>query len=267
MGFQLSELKLIRLSRYRQMLLSRIKMKVLLALPEKLKQIFFYGSNCYCPVCKSHIREYERFGHMEKLWCPICGSMRWQRFAWVFLVNNTNLFDEKPKKLLHIAPEVAFEPRLKRIKNLEYLTADLFDPNVMVKVDVTDMPFPDHSFDGVFCSHVMEHVPDDRKAMSEFFRVLTSGGWAIFLVPIQMDQLTDEDLKITDPKERERRFGQHDHVRYYGRDFEDRLRESEFQVTVVRATDILDSSQLEQMRISRKEVLFYCQKNSASAKE
>jgi hypothetical protein len=81
---KLSELKLIGLSRYRQMLLSRIKMKVLLALPEKLKQISFYGSSFYCPVCKSHIREYERFGHMEKAWCPVCGSMRWQRFAWCF---------------------------------------------------------------------------------------------------------------------------------------------------------------------------------------
>jgi SAM-dependent methyltransferase len=262
MGFQLSEIKLIGLSRHRQMLLSRIKMKVLLALPEKLKKIFFYGSNHYCPVCKSHIREYERFGHIANLWCPVCGSMRWQRFAWLFLQKNTNLFNEIPKKLLHIAPEVAFKPRLRQIKNLQYLTADLFDPNVMVKLDVTDIPFPDCSFDGIFCSHVMEHVPDDRKALSEFFRVLTSGGWAIFLVPIRMNQITDEDVEVIDPKERERRFGQHDHVRYYGWDFKDRLRDAGFQVDVVHATDMLDPHQFEQMRISREEVLFYCQKNS-----
>jgi SAM-dependent methyltransferase len=260
LGFQLSEIKMISLSRHRQMLLSRIKMKVLLSLPEKLKKVFFYGRTCYCPVCESHIRKFEPFGHRAKSWCPVCTSMKWQRLGWLFLQRHTNIFDEMPKKMLHIAPEVAFEPRLKRIANLDYVTGDLLDPNVMVKMDITNIPFPDRSFDAIFCSHVMEHVPNDRKALDEFFRVLTSNGWAIFIVPIRMNKLTDEAPEITDPKERERRFGQHDHVRFYGWDFKERLKESGFRVTIVRRDDLIDANQFEYMGISEKEVLFYCQK-------
>lgn len=186
------------------------------------------------------------------------------KICMVFLAENTTLFVKTPKKFLHIAPEIAFEQRLKRLKYLEYLTADLFDPNAMVKVNVADIPFPNDSFDAIFCSHVMEHISDDRKALREFLRVLTSGGWAIFLVPIRMNRLTDEDADVTDPKERERRFGQHDHVRFYGCDFEDRLRDAGFHVAVIHATDILDSSQIDQMRISSNELLFYCQKLDSS---
>lgn len=141
------------------------------------------------------------------------------------------------------------------------MTGDLVDPRVKVKMDVTNIPFPDNSFDVVFCSHVMEHVPNDRKALGEFFRILTSNGWAIFMVPIRMTKLTDEDPEVSDPKERERRFGQSDHVRFYGRDFEERLKEAGFQVNLVKADDLLELNQLEYMGISKKEVLFYCQKN------
>lgn len=115
MGFQLSEIKMISLSRHRQMLLSRLKMKVLLSIPEGLKKVLFYGKRYYCPVCASNIRKYERFGHITKSWCPVCASMKWQRLGWLFLQSHTNLFDETPKKMLHIAPEIAFEPRLQQI--------------------------------------------------------------------------------------------------------------------------------------------------------
>ena len=261
MGFQLSKIKLIDLSRHNQMLLSRIKMKAYQSLPEKVKKVLFYGKTCYCPVCESPLRGYERFGHLDNAWCPVCSAMKWQRLSWIFLQRQTNLFSEMPNKMLHIAPEVAFEPRFKEITNLDYVTGDLLDPNVMVKMDVTEIPFPNSSFDIVFCSHVMEHVPDDRKALSEFFRVLTYDGWAIFMVPIRMNKLTDEDLTVIDPKEREKRFGQNDHVRYYGRDFEDRLKEAGFQVTIVSANDLVEENQFEYMGIRKKDVLFYCQKN------
>lgn len=187
--------------------------------------------------------------------------MGWHRQAWLFLKRYTNLFDEMPKKMLHTAPEVAFQQKFKRIANLDYLTADLINPSVMVKMDITNIPFPNYSFDAIFCSHVMEYIPDDRKALREFFRVLTSNSWAIFIVPIRMSKLTDEDLEVTDPKERERRFGQHDHVRFYGWDFEERLKEAGFQVTVVRADNMVGAHECEYMGIMEKEVLFYCQKN------
>ena len=262
MGFQLSELKLLDLTRHRQMFVSRIKRKILSSLPEKPKKVFFYGKSCYCPVCNSDIRKYESFGHMAKCWCPVCTSMRWHRLGWIFLKKRTNLFDEMPKKMLHIAPEVSFEPRFKRIANLDYVTGDLLEPNVMVKMDVTDIPFDNNSFDVIFCSHVLEHIPNDRQALNEFFRVLNFDGWAVFIVPIRMHKLTDEDLNVTNPKERVKRFGQHDHVRFYGKDFEDRLLEAGFEVTPIRTIDLVEVDRLESMGLKEKEILFYCQKNS-----
>ena len=259
MGVRLSEMKLVRLSRHRQMLVSRAKMRGLQGLPERFRKQLFQGEESYCPVCESRIHKFEQFGPISKSWCPICMSMRWQRLAWLFLKRPTNLFDASIR-LLHIAPEIAFEPRFRRIESFDYVTADLPDPNVMVKMDVCDIPFPHSSFDAIFCSHVMEHVPDDQKALCEFFRVLSSGGWAVFMVPIRMNRLTDEDLSITDPKERERRFGQFDHVRYYGRDFEDRLGKAGFQVTVFRPDDLVNEDQRESMGIHEKDALFYCQK-------
>ena len=260
MGFQLSEFKLIGLSLQRSMLLSRVKMRGLRSLPTDVKKSIFYGEVYYCPVCDSHIRRFESFGYMDKAWCPVCAAMRWQRLAWLVLQQHTNLFQGTPTRMLHMAPEIAFEPRLRQLAHLDYVTADLYEPNVMVKMDVTENPFPDDAFDAIFCSHVMEHIPDDKRALSEFFRVLSPDGWAIFMVPIRMDKLTDEDLSITNPKERERRFGQHDHVRLYGKDFEDRLNAAGFQVTLFGPKDVVDVSQPENMGLHEKEVLFYCRK-------
>lgn len=259
--FLLRIMKLINFSRHNQMLLSRAEMKIYQSLPEKTKKVLFYGKAHYCPVCESPLRGYEPFGHMDNEWCPVCSAVSRHRLAWLFLQRQTNLFDETSKKMLHIAPEAAFEPKLKKITNLDYVTGDLLNPNVMVEMDITKIPFPDSSFDVVFCSHVLEHVPNDKKALNEFFRVLTHGGWAIFMVPIRMNKLTDEDLTVINPKEREKRFGQKDHVRYYGRDFEDRLQKAGFQVTVVSAKDLVEENQFKYMGVREKNILFYCQKN------
>lgn len=258
---KLFNMKILGLSLYHQKLLSLLKRKILDSFPKRLKKILFYGKTHYCPVCESSLRKYEPFGRMAKAWCPVCGSMKWHRLAWLFLQHHTNLFDDTPKKMLHIAPEIAFEQRFKKIANLDYLTGDLFNSRAMVKMDITEIPFPDDSFDIIFCSHVMEHIPNDRQALGEFFRVLTGDGWAIFIVPIRMGKLTDEDLEVKDPKERIRRFGQHDHVRYYGWDFTERLKEAGFQVTLVRSSDVVEENQFEYLGIGKKEVLFYCQKN------
>ena len=82
-----------------------------------------------------------------------------------------------------------------------------------------DMKLPDNTYDVVICNHVLEHVKDANVAMKEIYRVLKNGGFAILLVPIKMDIDTFEDPTITDPKERERLFGQYDHVRQFGRDY------------------------------------------------
>jgi SAM-dependent methyltransferase len=126
----------------------------------------------------------------------------------------------------------------------------------MERMDVTDIHHPDESFDVIYCSHVLEHVPDDRLAMSELRRVLKRAGWAVLLVPITAEQ-TIEDPTVTDPAERERLFGQHDHVRRYGPDYVDRLREAGFDVVVTGVSDLLRGEDLSRLGLTRCDAAIY----------
>lgn len=138
---------------------------------------------------------------------------------------------------LHIAPEQCLGPRLHAILGDAYVSADLSNPRVMVHTDLTDLDFADQSFSAVYCSHVLEHINDDLRAMKEIHRVLTPDGWAILNVPITAEA-TFGDPEIVDPDERFRLYGQHDHVRRYGPDYVDRLVASGFIVDVVTAADL-----------------------------
>jgi len=101
-------------------------------------------------------------------------------------------------------------------------------------MDITKIQYPDNSFDAILCHHVLEHIPDYRKALEELFRVLKPGGWAIIQVPIEPDRKeTYQDESVTSPSERERLFGQADHVRKYGRDFILRLHHAGFPVQII----------------------------------
>ena len=132
--------------------------------------------------------------------------------------------------MLHIAPERATSPRLAALPGLDYLTADLSSPTAMVRMDITAIQYPAATFDVILCSHVLEHVDDDRQAMREFFRVLKPGGWALLLVPTSTDAFTIEDPSIIDPALRKRLFGHPQHVRQYGLDFAERVQEAGFTV-------------------------------------
>jgi SAM-dependent methyltransferase len=162
--------------------------------------------------------------------------------------------------MLHVAPESCFESRFKERLGAGYLTADLFSPLAMVKMDITDIQYPDQTFDVIYCSHALEHVVDDRKAMREFFRVLKNDGWAILLVPITSEK-TFEDSSIVDPKERQKAFGQEDHVRRYGPDYVERLRDAGFTVEITRASDLADSDEAVRMGLTPASgEIYYCTK-------
>jgi SAM-dependent methyltransferase len=135
--------------------------------------------------------------------------------------------------LLHLAPEHSIERLLRGLPQLAYTTADIASPLADERFDITAIPRADESFDAIICSHVLEHVDDDRAAMRELRRVLRPGGWAIVMVPVDDTRAeTYEDPTITEPAERRRAFHQEDHVRVYGRDFPERLRAAGFEVTL-----------------------------------
>jgi Methyltransferase domain len=200
----------------------------------------YRGTGRWCPVCGKSSSRFREFGNPPRpdAMCPHCGALERHRLVWMYFERRTDLFDGRPKRVLHVAPEWCLQARLRRRLRGGYLAADLDSPRAAVAMDVTDIRYPDESFDVIFCSHVLEHVPDDRRAMAEFHRVLKQDGWAVLLVPITADA-TFEDPAVVDPAERLRLFGQEDHVRRYGPDYEDRLRDAGFQVATTRIHDLV----------------------------
>jgi len=229
-------------------------------------RFIFSGRNRYCPVCKSWSRFFFAHGpatrKRKNVVCPICLSHDRHRLAWIFLNSSTDLNDGSPKKLLHLAPETEFERKFRRISGVQYFSADLASPHAMEKMDITNIHWPEASFDIIYCSHVLEHVPEDRRAMSEMLRVLRSGGWALIQVPTSKKG-TIEDPSVTDPAERERLFGQSDHVRLYGLDIKDRLAAAGFDPEVIFAHQVVEPQDCERMCIHANQPLFYCKKPAA----
>jgi predicted SAM-dependent methyltransferase len=202
----------------------------------------------------------------EDALCAHCGALERHRFLWLYILKRTDLFVDSTKKMLHVAPEKCFESRLKKWLGGNYLTADLADGRAMVKMDITNIEYPDESFDVIYCSHVLEHVQDDKKAMKEFFRVLKANGWAILIVPIASElKKTFEDSSIVEPRERLKAFGQEDHVRKYGPDYVDRLREVGFNVYVIKVDDIVQKDEAIRMGLtSACGEIYSCTKNAPS---
>lgn len=178
---------------------------------------------------------------------------------WLFLQQETTFFTDK-LKVLHIAPELCFIDRMEAMKNLDYITADIESPLAKVKMDVHQIPFEANTFDVVFCNHVMEHVDDDILACSEINRVLKPNGWGIIQSPVYDIPETIEDKTITDSAERERLFGQRDHVRKYGHDYAKRLSQSGLDVQENLFVKTLDPAVVLKNALPENEVIFYCEK-------
>lgn len=202
----------------------------------------------FCPVCATHVPEFKPGGHSDRpgVKCPRCKANARGRLAWLFFERKTNLLDGRPKSMLHIAPEYALARRLPSVLGLDYISGDLTPGRAMHVIDITDIRQPDARYDCIVCSHVLEHVPDDRQAMRELARVLKPDGWALFMVPMKLVR-TIEDPSITDPAERDRLFGHPEHVRRYGLDIADRLSESGFKCNRIAIDDLATSAEAETM--------------------
>ena len=164
-------------------------------------------------------------------------------------------------KLLHVAPEQCFYPLFKKQINLDYVTADLNSPLAMVKMDLHHTPFQDNEFDVVFCNHVLEHVDDDRQCMRELFRIMKKGGWGVFQVPQDINRSqTYEDKSIVTEADREKHFWQKDHVRLFGLDYPQRLRDAGFIVEVIDITKEIGAELVDRFRLPAGEFIYLCRK-------
>ena len=197
--------------------------------------LFYAGRGVECPICDRHYRKFMPYGYTmprENALCPHCLALERHRLMWLYLRRETDFFDApRSGRILHIAPEYCFIKQFEALYGKNYITADLESPLAKVKMDIQSIPFPDESFDVIFCNHILEHVENDRLAMSEMYRAMRSGGWGIMLSPVNPAlEKTYEDPTITDPAGREEHFGQKDHLRDYGRDYGQRLTETGFTV-------------------------------------
>lgn len=214
-----------------------------------------------CPICEKPCDEFMSFGDPVRVnaLCQSCESLERHRFLWLFLQQKTRFFQAPPQKMLHVAPEGVLEKKFRAHLGDGYITADLFDPKCDVVMDVCDIQFPENTFDTIYCSHVLEHIHDDRKAIREFYRVLKRGGWAILLVPI-FGRVTIEDPSITDPEERRRLFGQGDHVRAYGQDYPSRLQEEGFDVHIYTVEKVVRSQDIYRYGVQSVAPIYFCRK-------
>lgn len=239
------------------------KLPVLKLILPLLARAFYFGFNYYCPICKSRLRRFLNFGAdlRKNVLCPVCYSLERHRLMWLYFQQKTDLFSEN-NKILHFAPENSFLKRFKKMSNLQYLTADLDQKEADICMDITDIKFPDNSFDVVLCSHVLEHVKNDQKALKEIYRVLKPNGWALLQVPIDLnlEKTLEEDEEGYSPQKRAELFGLPEHVRQYGADYADRLASAGFRVKVDNYINTLSKELIEKYSLPLCESIYICYK-------
>ena len=221
------------------------------------------GSTFVDPIDGKGFRKFLPYGYenpRENVLSPSTLSLERHRLLWLFLKEQTSFF-EAPLKVLHFAPEQAFYKRFRNQTNLQYITTDLNSPLADVKADICNLPFEEDAFDVILCNHVLEHIPDDTKAMQELYRVMKKGGWGIFQIPQDLNRdVTFEDNSITDKKERAKIFGQYDHVRIYGMDYFDKLRTVGFAVEAIDLTSSIPQELVEKYRLAKGELIPFVKK-------
>lgn len=226
--------------------------------------------NNYCPIC-GEFSNFDSFGVPErkKAQCPNCKSLERQRMTHLLFLNKfPELFNEKEIKLLHFAPEYVFYKFFTSKSNIDYYPVDI-DPDDYLNKQVTirdivnmeEIPYGDNKFDIIYNSHVLEHVPDDIRAMSELYRVLKDDGICITLIPYykSLDK-TFENPEYNTPELREKYFGQKDHLRKYGKDFKNRLESVGFKVEEYMPLDIIKNDFEKQLFGLINETIFVCRK-------
>lgn len=223
-----------------------------------LLYLWFKGNKFTDPIDGRSYRTFLPYGYGKSragALAPGTLSLERHRQMWLYLEKETSFFSDS-LKVLHMAPEQAFFKRFKRMKNLHYVSADLYSPIVDVKADLLHLPFQNEEFDVVFCNHVLEHIIEDKKAMKELYRVLKPGGWGILQVPLKRSNPeTYEDFSITDPKQRQIHFGQYDHVRWYGMDYFSRLESVGFEVEILEYSKTFSKEEQKRYGLTENEIL------------
>ena len=225
----------------------------------------YRGNAVSCPVCEKSFSKFLSYGsevaHRDNVLCPYDLTLERHRLMWLYLKNHSNFFTQANLAVLHMAPEQCFIDRFKAQQNLNYLTADIVSPIADMHFDLHQIPLENDRFDVVFCNHVMEHVQDPIQCMSELFRVLKPGGWAIMQVPQDFSrETTYEDPSIVSEADREKHYWQKDHVRLFGKDYPSYLERVGFQTTAFDLNAHYTQEEIARFRLMKEEVLYIFKK-------
>jgi glycosyltransferase involved in cell wall biosynthesis len=216
-----------------------------------------------CPICGNTAESFLNYGQYlrKNALCPKCGSLERHRAIYLLLKDESKL-EENNIKLLHIAPEYTLYNLFIDKENIEYLPVDLDVNNKFSKekMDIQRIEYPDNSFDLIICSHVLEHVPRDMDAMDELYRVLKPEGNVIIMVPLSGKNETFEDTSILTPEDRIIHYEQEDHLRFYGYDFEDKLKEAGFKIVSNDFIQKMDETEFKKYSLFKNDIIFYCTK-------
>jgi SAM-dependent methyltransferase len=231
----------------------------------KIAPIVYYGKKYEDPITGKTYRKFLPYGYggrarRNNVLCPGSLSLERHRLLWLYLKSKTDFFSA-PHKMLHIAPEQCFYKIFRSQKNLEYVTGDYNSPLAGIHFDLHHTPFPDNSFDVIFCNHVLEHVENAEQCMRELYRIMMPGGWGIFQVPLDTSRATTyEDKTITSPDEREKHFWQKDHLRLFGLDYKDKLSAAGFKVKVDDFVNTIGEELVDRYRLPKGEMIYFCRK-------
>lgn len=224
------------------------------------------GNNVTCNCCDKSFVKFLSKGNgilsRENAECPNCGSLERTRMLLHFLQNEISIFNA-PNTLLHIAPEDSLKQIFKKHSNIQYINGDI-NPNYADEViDVTQINYPDNHFDFIICSHVLGHVPDEHKSLTELHRVLKPNGNAFILTLINtLDVPTLEDSNFKTEEQRLKNYGEKDLVRLHGNDFVQRLEKANFKVEPIAYAKVIDQELVEKyaLRNDERGTIFSCSK-------
>ena len=249
-------------------LLNKLPRPILIRLSypfKKVAPLLYKGDNVECPVCERSFRKFLSYGadivHRDNVLCPYDLTLERHRLMWIYLKNNSDFFTKENLTVLHMAPEQCFHKLFQNQKNLDYLTADIVSPIADIHFDLHDIPLEDNRFEVIFCNHVMEHVDDPIRCMSELHRVMKPGGWGIMQVPQDWNRdETYEDSSIVTPEEREKHYWQYDHVRLFGKDYPDYLKKAGFEVEEFNREVHIGIEKMKRYRLDENEILYIVKK-------
>lgn len=223
-----------------------------------IKRIFYPFE---CLVCDSFFGSNKNLKDNPKLRmnCPYCGAYPRHRFLWLYLREHTDLFSGSPKRVLHVSPYTALKRKFKKQKNLDYVTSSPDQKEEDLILDLINTHQSENSFDVVLCSHVLEHIQDDQKAISEIYRILKPGGFALFMFPVK-GKVTYEDVSMVSPEDRKKYFLQEDHVRVYGEDVLFRFEKAGFEVSCVQPRECFSEAQIQKYNLFKTQRIYRCKK-------